>query len=157
MLMFRERVNKMLSFFKGGRVKKDKMIIPLIPLRDIIIFPAVSLLKIRIIFVPIKEPTSEKAMPEAATFQTTFFFRIKLISAVPVPTEEANLFVPRATWGGNPASIMEGTSRRPPPPAILSINPARKETDDKIIVIVVLSKFKIILSCCMHAYPYPTT
>ena len=30
----------MLSFFKGGRVlKKDKMIIPLIPLRDIIIFP----------------------------------------------------------------------------------------------------------------------
>ena len=38
--MFRERVNKMLSFFKGGRVlKKDKMIIPLIPLRDIIIFP----------------------------------------------------------------------------------------------------------------------
>ena len=40
MLRFRERVNKMLSFFKGGRVlKKDKMIIPLIPLRDIIIFP----------------------------------------------------------------------------------------------------------------------
>ena len=39
-LRFRERVDKMLSFFKGGReLKKDKMIIPLIPLRDIIIFP----------------------------------------------------------------------------------------------------------------------
>src|SRR3972149_3337186 len=32
--------DEMLSFFKGGRdLKKDRMVVPLIPLRDIIIFP----------------------------------------------------------------------------------------------------------------------
>jgi len=116
------------------------------------ILPVVSLLNKSIVLEPIKEPSSEKAMPETAIPQTTFFLRIKLMRAVPVPIEAANLLAPRATWGGRPASSREGRSRRPPP-AILSMNPARKETPDKIIVIVVISKSAILLLCSSFISP----
>lgn len=63
----------------------------------------------------------------------------------PVPTDAANLFVPKTVCIGRPVNKYPGTESSPPPPPIASTNPAENSKNAKRIS-VVMSKLKIVIT-----------